>query len=121
MADARPINYRARARKAPRYPAPTVPDDFDPEKHLRNALGLPADKPVDLWALQDPSNRGKPEQPLQNLVTLAIFGSPNKMLTLKEIYAALIDRFDWFKDQEDDEGLDYGLAWKVCRASKWSL
>ncbi|KZP22620.1 winged helix DNA-binding domain-containing protein, partial [Athelia psychrophila] len=73
---------------------------------LRHQLGLPRDRTVDLWALQDPPEREKPSQPLPNLVKLAIFGSPKKKLTLQEIYRALVDRFDWFKDHEAD------LSWK---------
>lgn len=86
----------------------TTPSTSDAEKYLRHQLGLPRDKPVDLWALRDPPDRKKPVPPYPNLIKLAIFGSPNKKLTLQEIYKALIDRFDWFKDNENE------LAWKVC-------
>jgi hypothetical protein len=84
------------------------PPPTDAEMYLRRQIGLPHDKPVDLWALRDPPNRKKPGQPLPTLMKLAIFGSPKKKLTLQEIYNALIDRFEFFKDNENE------LAWKVC-------
>ena len=90
-------------------PSPSVqpPPPHDDELYLRLQLGLPRDRPVDLWALEDPPDRGRPNQSYPNLTKLAIFGSPKKKLTLQEIYKALIDRFEWFKDNEDE------LAWKV--------
>lgn len=90
--------------------SPPSPDD--PEHYLRHTLGLPRDRPVDLWALVDPPGRGKPNQPYPTLMKLAIFGSPQKKLTLQEIYKALIDRFEWFTDNANE------AAWKVrcnCR------
>lgn len=98
----------ARVSQIPPPSFPTAPDGSDAEQYLRHQLGLPRDRTVDLWALQDPPEREKPSQPLPNLVKLAIFGSPKKKLTLQEIYRALVDRFDWFKDHEAD------LSWKVC-------
>jgi hypothetical protein len=91
-------------------PRPTLrtPPPTEAEQYLRHQLGLPHDKPVDLWALKDPPSRQKPGQPYPNLIKLAIFGSPNKKLTLQEIYKALIDRFEWFKDNSNE------MAWKVC-------
>jgi hypothetical protein len=86
------------------HPAPPT----EAEQYLRHQLGLPRDQPVDLWALKDPANRQKPNQPYPSLIKLAIFGSPKKKLTLQEIYQALIDRFEWFKDNENE------MAWKVC-------
>lgn len=94
-------------------PTPTTPDGSDPEKYLRRQLNIPEDVRVDLLAVQNPPDRGKPSQPLTNLVKLAIFGSPQKKLTTKEIYQELIDHFDWFKDQEDEVNSDGGYAWKV--------
>jgi hypothetical protein len=40
------------------------------------------------------------------LIKLAIFGSPQKQLTLQEIYRALIERFEWFRDNANEN------AWK---------
>lgn len=94
-------------------PLPPPPDATDAEKLVCNLLDLPVDtQPIDLWALQDPPGREKPAQTLPNLVKLAIFGSRKKKLTLQEIYRALIDRFDWFKDH------DMELSWKVRRPER---
>lgn len=81
----------------------------DPEEYLRRQMRLSRDKPVNLWAIGSPGDRQKPIQPYPDLVKLAIFGSPHKKLTLQEIYKALIDRFEWFRDRAKE------TAWKVCR------
>lgn len=78
------------------------------EQYLRHQLDLPSDKPVNLWALQNPSGSQKPNQPYRNLIMLAIFGSPTRTLRLNEIYRAFIDRFEWFKDHSNE------MDWKVC-------
>ena len=90
------------------WPSLQPPPSTEAEQYLRHQLSLPRDKPVDLWALKDPPNRGKPSQPYPELIKLAIFGSETKKLTLQEIYKALIDRFEWFKDNSSE------MAWKVC-------
>lgn len=102
----------------PKVPHSRLPEQFtytlqppspdDPENYLRHTLLLPQDKPVDLWALPDPPERGKPNHPYSTLIKLAIFGSREKQLTLREILDALIDRFEWFKDNENE------ITWKVC-------
>jgi hypothetical protein len=83
------------------------PPSSDVERYLRLQLNLPHDKPVDLWALEDPPYGQKPNQSYANLIKLAITGSPNRTLTLQEIYKALIDRFEWFRDNSNS------MAWKV--------
>ncbi|KAF7984397.1 hypothetical protein HWV62_14432 [Athelia sp. TMB] len=98
--------HAGRSSHIPPPAFPTAPGFDDAEQYLRHQLGLPRDRPVDLWALQDPPGREKPTQPLPNLVKLAIFGSPRKKLTLQEIYRSLIERFAWFKDHEEE------LSWK---------
>jgi hypothetical protein len=90
------------------WPSIHPPPTNEAEQYLRQQMSLPRDKPVNLWALKDPPNRGKPGQPYPELIKLAIFGSSNKKLTLQEIYKALIDRFEWFKDNSNE------MAWKVC-------
>jgi len=89
------------------WPSIQPPPSAEAEQYLRHQMSLPRDKPVNLWALKDPPNRGKPGQPYPELIKLAIFGSSNKKLTLQEIYKALIDRFEWFKDNSGE------MAWKV--------
>lgn len=79
----------------------------DAERYLRLQLGLPHDKPVDLWALEEPPYGQKPNQSYANLIKLAIMGSPTRTLTLGEIYKALIDRFECFRGNSNN------MAWKV--------
>ena len=82
---------------------PAYPDAGD---YLRHQLGLPPGEPVNLNCLPDPPANRKPSQPLPVLIKLAIYGSPQKKLTLKGIYEAIENRFEFFKN--DNSG-----AWKV--------
>jgi len=75
---------------------------------LRMHLQLSPTAEVGLQSLPDPAPGVKPPQPLPLLIKLAIYGSPNKKLTLQEIYTALENRFEWFKINSRDK------AWKVC-------
>ena len=93
------------------------PDDYnpnipDPEPALRELLGLAPEEEVSLNSLVEPPNGEKPGYPYPTLIKLAIYGSPNKRLTLQEIYQALIDRFQWFKDNSEDK------AWQVCGVAR---
>ncbi|KAG1864571.1 hypothetical protein C8R48DRAFT_565712, partial [Suillus tomentosus] len=74
--------------------------------YLRETLHIPAHKKIDLWALPDPLEGEKPNQPYPILIKLAIYGSPNKQLTLQEIYTVLEGRFEWFKFRRNEK------AWK---------
>ncbi|KAG2145327.1 uncharacterized protein EDB93DRAFT_1064637, partial [Suillus bovinus] len=78
----------------------------DAGPYLRETLHIPPYKEINLWALPDPPEGEKPNQPYPILIKLAIYGSPNKQLTLQEIYAALEDRFEWFKVRRNEK------AWK---------
>lgn len=78
----------------------------DAGPYLRETLRIPPYKEVNLSALPDPPEGEKPNQPYPILIKLAIYGSPNKQLTLQEIYAALEDRFQWFKVRRNEK------AWK---------
>ena len=79
----------------------------DETVHLRALLGCPPGAPVGLDALADPPPGEKPNYPLPTLIKLAIYGSPRRRLTLQEIYQALEDRFEWFRQRTDK------LSWKV--------
>lgn len=79
----------------------------DETVHLRALLGCPPGAPVGLDALADPPPGEKPNYPLPTLIKLAIYGSPRRRLTLQEIYQALEDRFEWFRQRTDE------LSWKV--------
>lgn len=89
-------------------PEDVYPDIPDPEPALRVLLGFEDGQEVSLRSLVDPPNGEKPGYPYPTLIKLAIHGSPNKRLTLQEIYAAIEERFKWFKDNADDK------AWQVC-------
>lgn len=78
----------------------------DETVHLRALLGCPPGAPVGLNALADPPPGEKPNYPLPTLIKLAIYGSPRRRLTLQEIYQALEDRFEWFRQRTDE------LSWK---------
>ena len=79
----------------------------DETEHLRAQLGCPPGAPVGLRALADPPPGEKPNYPLPTLIKLAIYDSPRGRLTLQEIYQALEDRFEWFRQRSDE------LSWKV--------
>ncbi|KAH7884809.1 hypothetical protein F5I97DRAFT_1813027, partial [Phlebopus sp. FC_14] len=78
----------------------------DAGPYLRQQLGLGPLDPVTLASLPDPPYGEKPTQPYPMLIKLAIYGSPNKQLTLQEIYAELEKRFQWFRDRKHEK------AWK---------
>lgn len=79
----------------------------DAGSYLRQQLGLSAHEPITLKSLPDPAPGEKPSTPLPMLIKLAIYGSPNKQLTLQEIYSELENRFQWFRDHKHEK------AWKV--------
>lgn len=62
------------------------------EDYLRHQLNIPPYQDVNL-SLPDPVVGQPPSQPLPVLIKLAIHGSPNKMLTFREICLALEERF----------------------------
>ncbi|KAG2351869.1 hypothetical protein BDR07DRAFT_1441182 [Suillus spraguei] len=78
----------------------------DAGPYLRETLHIPSYRPIDLLALPDPPEGEKPKQPYPILIKLAIYGSPNKQLTLQEIYTALEDHFEWFRARRHEK------AWK---------
>ncbi|KZT02565.1 winged helix DNA-binding domain-containing protein, partial [Laetiporus sulphureus 93-53] len=97
---------------------PDIPDIPDPSPHLRQLLGLGPDEEVNLYALPDPPPGERPNYPLPTLIKLAIFGSPRKRLTLQEIYAALQERFEWFRDNVHDKSwqnsIRHNLSLNLC-------
>ena len=101
---------------SPQYQSPPSPHSqpHSPNPHfpdagpaLREQLRLDPDAPVNLHSLPDPPQGQRPTHPLPLLTKLAIYGSPRNMLTLQEIYAAIEDRFEWYRLNSDDK------AWKV--------
>ncbi|KAJ6583902.1 hypothetical protein DFH09DRAFT_911070 [Mycena vulgaris] len=83
--------------------APKFPDAGE---YIRVQLNIPRGAPVDLWSVPDPADWEKPNMPMKYLMRLAIYGSAEKKLTLQGIYAELIDRFRWFKENQAV------MAWK---------
>lgn len=79
----------------------------DAGPYLRQQLGLSAHESIGLQSLPDPGPGEKPSTPLPMLIKLAIYGSPNKQLTLQEIYTELENRFEWFREHKNQK------AWKV--------
>lgn len=82
---------------------------------LREQLGLGPEEEVSLRALADPPEGEKPNYPYPTLIKLAIYGSPHRRLTLQEIYLALENRFQWYRDNAGDK------SWQVMRYSPCSL
>lgn len=85
----------------------------DAGPYLRETLRIPSYQDVNLWALPDPPEGEKPNQPYPILIKLAIYGSRNKQLTLQEIYTALEDRFQWFRERKREK------AWKVRSRARY--
>ncbi|KAK2460175.1 hypothetical protein APHAL10511_007854 [Amanita phalloides] len=75
---------------------PTYPDAGD---YLRHQLGLPPDVPINLGCLPDPPPGRKPSQAYPLLIKLAIYGSPQRRLTLQGIYEAIENRFEYFRKE----------------------
>ncbi|KAG5220923.1 forkhead box protein [Salix suchowensis] len=98
--DILPMTY-AHGSPESRYP--------DAGDYLRSQLNIGPGEPVNLWSLPEPPSGQKPPQPLPVLIKLAIYGNPRKRLTLQEIYAALEQRFEWFREHKSES------AWKVFR------
>ncbi|KAF5341937.1 hypothetical protein D9611_001270 [Ephemerocybe angulata] len=71
-----------------------APGDF-----LRQKLGLKPGDPVNLWSLPDPEPGQRPPHSYPLLVRLAIYGSPNQRMTLKQIYEAIEERFEFYRTQ----------------------
>jgi hypothetical protein len=88
-------------------PHALLPGEMETGEILRAQLGIPLGVPVNLNALLDPPPGDKPPEPLPTLMKLAIYGSPSKQLTLQEIYTALEERYEYFRNRTHD------TAWKV--------
>lgn len=91
--------------------APTIFSDT--AAYLRVQLGLSSDESVNLGSLPDPPPGEKPSAPLPMLIKLAIYGSPNRQLTLQEIYTELENRFQWFRDHKNERAWKVGLLFAV--------
>ncbi|KAJ7039701.1 hypothetical protein C8F04DRAFT_949731, partial [Mycena alexandri] len=64
-------------------------------------LRLPPGAPVNLWTVPEPADPAmRPSIPYPLLVTLAIYGSESKCLTLQGIYREIADRFKYYRRQD---------------------
>ncbi|KAL0577154.1 hypothetical protein V5O48_004830 [Marasmius crinis-equi] len=73
-------------------------EEIDPEEILRKYLRLPVGFPLNLEELDDPAAGERPALPLYALAQLAIWGSPDKRLKLREIVSAIRRRFEVFRN-----------------------
>ena len=69
-----------------------------------------ATPPLSLTDLPNFPAEQKPPFTYPVLIRLAIMGSPQRRLLLSQIYAAIEDKFPWYKENA-------AKAWKVCRPS----
>lgn len=72
---------------------------------LRKAPNSPHDPTATWEQSQVPVKDGKPPYSYANLITFAINSSPQKKLTLSEIYQWICDNFPYYRDA--------GNGWKV--------
>ncbi|KAJ7934378.1 hypothetical protein B0H13DRAFT_1496176, partial [Mycena leptocephala] len=70
------------------------------EEYLRRQLSLPPKVSINLWAVPEPADGGRPTTPLPMLIKLAIHGSGKERLTLREICAELAKRFQWYREHD---------------------
>ncbi|OJT03346.1 Fork head domain transcription factor slp1 [Trametes pubescens] len=73
------------------------------DDEIRQLVGLQPHEQISLQALADPPNGRRPGQSIPLLSQLAILGSPQRRLTLQEIYRTLEDRFEWFRLNKHDK------------------
>ena len=98
----------------PANPTETIEDVPDAGPELRLLLGLGENDPVNLDVLRQPRPGEKPEYPYPVLVQCAIYGSPNKRLTLGEIYSVLEEKFEWFRTGQKKSKWQVRSSFKVC-------
>lgn len=95
--------------------APRPPAEVDPPQdgsYMREAFSLSDDMELTLAHLVEPIDGNRPNYPLPLLTALAIYGSPNRRLTLQEIFREIEGRFSWYANTEDRK------SWRVsgCRS-----
>lgn len=81
----------------------------DAGDYLRQTLGIAPHLPVNLDILPPEIPGVRPEPKLATLVKLAIYGSERKKLTLQDIYTQIMNRYQWYRDNENN------VKWKVRR------
>jgi hypothetical protein len=86
---------------------PPRPTDPETEAYLRKSIPIAEGKPVNLSSLPDSSAK---TPKISDMIKLAIWGSRNHKLTLRQIYDEIEDRYPHLKDAQDK-------PWQVCLAS----
>ena len=77
----------------------SLPPHNETEAYLRQHLDISLHVPVDLHAL--PDGAVNKQHPITNMIKLAIWGSPHKRLTLRQIYEEIEKRFPYLKELQD--------------------
>ncbi|KAK1230723.1 hypothetical protein PQX77_006173 [Marasmius sp. AFHP31] len=72
------------------------------EGRLRRAHNLPSGASLSLTGLSEPAVNQRPPHKYNLLVQLAIWESPEKRLTLQEIYTAISNRFGYYRETSED-------------------
>ncbi|KAJ7690079.1 hypothetical protein B0H17DRAFT_891001, partial [Mycena rosella] len=57
---------------------------------------------VNLWSVSDPADGTRPTLSLPVLARLAIYGSATKKLSLQGIYRAIITRFSYYREHQEE-------------------
>ncbi|KAF9483185.1 hypothetical protein BDN70DRAFT_827936 [Pholiota conissans] len=85
---------------------PKSDTDFPPPEYtegiLRQSFSIPDGTPVDLRALPDVSEENGKLPGISSLIKLAIWSSPNRRLTLRQIYNAVKARYPHLQSNADD-------------------
>ncbi|KAG6918427.1 hypothetical protein DXG01_014606 [Tephrocybe rancida] len=77
------------------------------EDWLRENSGIRNGADISLWSLPNPpSPTQRPNVTYKVLVSLAIYGSPNRRLSLQEIYNEIERRFPYYKNLPEEIGRD---------------
>jgi hypothetical protein len=83
--------------------SPSSPANETNDSTFRNYFQLDDAMPLSLTALPDPARYYRPAQSTTLLVALAIYSSPEKQMTVTQIYQALQDRFEWYSTPEHEK------------------
>ena len=97
--------YSSSSMTSHRNTTATLPPHSETERYLRRTLDIPPHLPVDLSVLPETTDRRQP--PITHMIKLAIWGSDDKMLTLRGIYREIENRYPSLKDLQDK-------PWQVC-------
>jgi hypothetical protein len=74
-----------------------TPNHQETAEYLCWTMQIEPHHPLDLSIIPEPAPGQQPDQPIHKLLQLAIFGSPQHMLTADGIYKAMEARFEWYR------------------------